>query len=216
MKVYIKLISIVSVLAIVFAGVSIFCVSAEETEYIQSEKFIYGDVDLDGKVSVKDATLVQKDLAKITYATAVQKYLADPEGTGYSVKNATAIQKYLAKYEASPLFGVELVMSSQEKFSSEINFVSNMHYDVIRVFPKNIELKYSLSDFSEFSFNKIEEIPYYRYINGKIETTPYDFAYDLYFTSSNQEELVLAVKALDYRADIDLEKIEIVKYDVFN
>lgn len=216
MKVYIKLISIVSVLAIVFAGVSIFCVSAEETEYIQSEKFIYGDVDLDGKVSVKDATLVQKDLAKISYATAVQKYLADPEGLGYSVKNATAIQKYLAKYEASPLFGVELVMSSQEKFSSEINFVSNMHYDVIRVFPKNIELKYSLSDFSEFSFNKIEEIPYYRYINGKIETTPYDFAYDLYFTSSNQEELVLAVKALDYRADIDLEKIEIVKYDVFN
>ena len=216
MKAYIKLISIVSVLAIVFAGVSIFCVSAEETEYIQSEKFIYGDVDLDGKVSVKDATLVQKDLAKITYATAVQKYLADPEGTGYSVKNATAIQKYLAKYEASPLFGVELVMSSQEKFSSEINFVSNMHYDVIRVFPKNIELKYSLSGFSEFSFNKIEEIPYYRYINGKIETTPYDFAYDLYFTSSNQEELVLAVKALDYRADIDLENIEIVKYDVFN
>ena len=216
MKVYIKLISIVSVLAIVFAGVSIFCVSAEETEYIQSEKFIYGDVDLDGKVSVKDATLVQKDLAKISYATAVQKYLADPEGLGYSVKNATAIQKYLAKYEASPLFSVELVMSSQEKFSSEINFVSNMHYDVIRVFPKNIELKYSLSDFSEFSFNKIEEIPYYRYINGKIETTPYDFAYDLYFTSSNQEELVLAVKALDYRADIDLEKIEIVKYDVFN
>ena len=216
MKAYIKLISIVSVLAIVFAGVSIFCVSAEETEYIQSEKFIYGDVDLDGKVSVKDATLVQKDLAKISYATAVQKYLADPEGLGYSVKNATAIQKYLAKYEASPLFGVELVMSSQEKFSSEINFVSNMHYDVIRVFPKNIELKYSLSDFSEFSFNKIEEIPYYRYINGKIETTPYDFAYDLYFTSSNQEELVLAVKALDYRADIDLEKIEIVKYDVFN
>ena len=216
MKVYIKLISIVSVLAIVFAGVSIFCVSAEETEYIQPEKFIYGDVDLDGKVSVKDATLVQKDLAKISYATAVQKYLADPEGLGYSVKNATAIQKYLAKYEASPLFGVELVMSSQEKFSSEINFVSNMHYDVIRVFPKNIELKYSLSDFSEFSFNKIEEIPYYRYINGKIETTPYDFAYDLYFTSSNQEELVLAVKALDYRADIDLEKIEIVKYDVFN
>ena len=216
MKAYIKLISIVSVLAIVFAGVSIFCVSAEEIEYIQSEKFIYGDVDLDGTVTVKDATLVQKDLAKITYATAVQKYLADPEGTGYSVKNATAIQKYLAKYEASPLFGVELVMSSQEKFSSEINFVSNMHYDVIRVFPKNIELKYSLSDFSEFSFNKIEEIPYYRYINGKIETTPYDFAYDLYFTSSNQEELVLAVKALDYRADIDLEKIEIVKYDVFN
>ena len=41
MKVYIKLISIVSVLAILFAGVSVFCASAEETAYIQPEKYSY-------------------------------------------------------------------------------------------------------------------------------------------------------------------------------
>ena len=101
MKVYIKFISFVLALVIALAGVSVFCASAEETTYTQPEKFIYGDVDLDGSVTVKDATLIQKGLAKVTYVTAVQRYLADPEGTGYSVKNATAIQKYLAKYEIS-------------------------------------------------------------------------------------------------------------------
>lgn len=214
MKVYIKLISVVSVLAIVFAGVSVFCASAEETEYIQPEKFIYGDVDLDGKVSVKDATLVQKDLAKITYVTAVQKYLADPDGTGYSIKNATAIQKYLAKYETTTPWGVELIMASQDEFSSNVVLVTNMNSNVIRVFPKNHDMEYLLKDFPEFSFNEIEEIPYYRYANGQLETTPYDIAYDLYFTSSGREELMLAVKALDYRANIDLEKIELVTVDI--
>jgi len=213
MKVYNKLISVVLALAFLLSGVGFLGVSAEGT-YTQPEKFIYGDVDLDGAVTVKDATLIQKGLAKIAYVTAVQKYLADPNGIGYSVKNATAIQKYLAEYETITPWGVELIIASQDEFSSNIVLVSNMNFDVIRVFPKNHDIEYLLKDFPEFSFNEIEEIPYYQYANGKLETTPYDIAYDLYFNSSSQEELMLAVKVLDYRANIDLDKIELVTTDI--
>ena len=59
MKTYLKLMSVLLILIIVLMGISVFGVSAEG-EYTQPEKFIYGDVDLDGVVTVKDATLVQK------------------------------------------------------------------------------------------------------------------------------------------------------------
>ena len=81
MKVYLKLMSVLLILIIGLMGVSVFGVSAE-SEYTQPEKFIYGDVDMDGVVTVKDATLIQKGVADITYVTVVQRYLADPAGDG--------------------------------------------------------------------------------------------------------------------------------------
>lgn len=204
MRVYIKLISVVLALVFMLTGVSLLGVSAEDSAYIQPEKFIYGDVNLDGTVTVKDVTLIQKGLAKITYVTAVQKYLADPESTGYSVKNATAIQKYLANYEVSPLFGTEIVMASQDEFSGDIWDVDTYYDDCIHISPKdNISFDYKIEDFPEYRFSKIEkkELKY-----NKITY------YILYLEEPGMEKVVEAVKALDYRANIDLKYVELDYY----
>ncbi len=204
MRVYIKLISALLALVFVLSAVSLLVASAEDFAYTQPEKFIYGDVNLDGTVTVKDVTLIQKGLAKITYVTAVQKYLTDPEGTGYSVKNATAIQKYLANYEVSPLFGTEIVMASQDEFSGDIWDVDTYYDDCIVVYPKdNITFDYNVEDFPEYKFSKIEK----HVLNYNKITY-----YILYLEEPGMEKVVDAVKALDYRANIDLRKVRLSYY----
>ncbi len=193
MKAYIKFISTILVLVFALTGVSLFGVGAEST-YTQPEKFIYGDVDLDGNVTVKDATLIQKGLAKITYVTAVQRCLADPLGTGYSVKNATAIQKYLAKYETETPWGTELIMASQDEFSGAVS--NNSKYadtTILLMFKTDHTTEYTLNDFPEYAFESINRIT---------ELKPH--IYILTLSNPSKENVMEAIKALDYRANIDL------------
>lgn len=57
-----------------------------------------GDVDLDGKVTIKDATLIQKYLAKMVKLTKQKNRFADFNHDGkVNIKDATAIQKFIAK-----------------------------------------------------------------------------------------------------------------------
>lgn len=207
MKAYIKFLSMVLVLIFALTGVSLFGAGAESI-YTQPEKFIYGDVDLDGDVTVKDATLIQKGLAKITYVTAVQRYLADPDGTGYSIKNATAIQKYLAKYETSISWGEELVMASQDEFSSDISLDDMYHGNFISVRPiSSLEFsyEYTLDDFPEYRFSKIE----------KFGSKNWGFiTYLLYLEEPGKDNLLEAIEALDYRANLDLQDVHPDNYAV--
>ena len=54
-----------------------------------------GDVNMDGKVNVTDATLIQKYLASILDFNNAQCYLADYNNDGkISTSDATEIQKY--------------------------------------------------------------------------------------------------------------------------
>ena len=198
-----KLLSLILVLTFALTGVSLLGVGAEGT-YSQPEKFIYGDVDLDGDVTVKDATLIQKGLAKITYVTAVQRCLADPEGTGYSIKNATAIQKYLAKYETATPWGTELIMASQDEFSGDIWDVDTYFNDCIVVQPKDhITFDYNVEDFPEYKFSKIE-----KHVLNYSKIT----FYFLYLEEPGMENVVESVKALDYRANIDLKYVGLDYY----
>lgn len=62
------------------------------------DEYEVGDVNTDGKLSVRDATLVQKYLAKITMLNDDKIMLADYDYNGnINIKDATAIQKKLAK-----------------------------------------------------------------------------------------------------------------------
>ena len=59
--------------------------------------FEIGDVNMDGKVSIKDATAIQKHVAKIIELDDLQLLLADYDGNGKAnVRDTTAIQKFLA------------------------------------------------------------------------------------------------------------------------
>ncbi len=56
-----------------------------------------GDVNRDGNISIKDATLIQKAIAFLTSLDSEQKELADVNGDkNVNIKDATLIQKYLA------------------------------------------------------------------------------------------------------------------------
>lgn len=58
---------------------------------------IYGDVNLDGKVDVADATTIQRYLVSIINLTAEQRELADIDGDGkVSITDATIIQRLIA------------------------------------------------------------------------------------------------------------------------
>ncbi|MBQ2825152.1 MAG: leucine-rich repeat protein [Clostridia bacterium] len=59
--------------------------------------FSKGDVNGDGKISVQDATAIQKHLANLIDLEQIQKDAADVAGTpSLTIGDATAIQKYLA------------------------------------------------------------------------------------------------------------------------
>ena len=63
-------------------------------------KFKLGDVNRDGDMSIKDATLIQKSLALLETLDEEQKQLADVNGDkSVSVKDATKIQHILAKLD---------------------------------------------------------------------------------------------------------------------
>ena len=65
-----------------------------------SVQFLLGDTDLSGKINIKDATLIQKAIAKLTKLDETQNKVADVTAdTKVNIKDATAIQKYIAKIE---------------------------------------------------------------------------------------------------------------------
>lgn len=67
------------------------------TMYAQWEKLQLGDIDMDGEVTIMDATLVQKYIAHLEDLTDQQKRLADVDGDGeITILDATEIQKMLA------------------------------------------------------------------------------------------------------------------------
>jgi len=63
-----------------------------------SEIPMIGDVNLDKNVNIKDATLLQKHIAKIVTLSDAQIKQADADGDGkLNIKDVTLIQKYVAK-----------------------------------------------------------------------------------------------------------------------
>ncbi len=61
---------------------------------------LLGDADLDEKITVKDATVIQKVTAKLSTFDADAEKAADADGSGtVNIKDATAIQKYVASIE---------------------------------------------------------------------------------------------------------------------
>lgn len=79
------------------------------TEPIEDNGLL-GDVNGDGKVNVKDATLIQKAAAKIIELTDEEQLRADVNADSkVNVKDATAIQKFAAKIETGFPIGEKIV-----------------------------------------------------------------------------------------------------------
>jgi len=61
---------------------------------------LIGDVNLDGKVTIDDATMIQKAMAELIKLDDTQKKAADTNGDGQvDINDVTHLQKYLAEYD---------------------------------------------------------------------------------------------------------------------
>jgi len=67
---------------------------------------LLGDANLDNKVNIKDATNIQKSIAKITTFGEIAKNTADVDkNKNINIKDATAIQKWVANIDVPYLIG---------------------------------------------------------------------------------------------------------------
>lgn len=70
--------------------------------------YIIGDANLDGKVNIKDATLIQKALVNLIGIDEIQRKLADADGDGrLTVKDATELKKWIAGLSKNERIGTE-------------------------------------------------------------------------------------------------------------
>ncbi|MGN1432427.1 MAG: dockerin type I repeat-containing protein, partial [Ruminococcus sp.] len=73
--------------------------AAEETP------LILGDANLDGSISVADATEIQKYLAESADFGIRQEVVSNVDNTGINISSVTLIQKYLSGYDTQLSIG---------------------------------------------------------------------------------------------------------------
>lgn len=76
-----------------------------------AKAYIMGDTDNNGNITIKDATLISKYLAKIIEFDSTTQSIADVDGNGKcTIKDATCIQKYIALIETDSNTGKTVML----------------------------------------------------------------------------------------------------------
>ena len=87
----------------VSAGITrVYCVSLEGNVVVECEITVYsiGDTNLDGIISIRDVTAIQRHIAELELFTDEQLALADTNGDRkVDISDATHLQKYLAEFD---------------------------------------------------------------------------------------------------------------------
>ena len=95
-----KFISILLVFTLIFSMLPLTISSVSATETKSSDTCILGDADADGKITVKDSTMIQLYLVEVITLDEKQQYIANCDGSdGVQISDATTIQMYLADME---------------------------------------------------------------------------------------------------------------------
>ncbi len=139
-----------------------FSVGAAETDLLSVEKFenyydnttqatgseIFGDVDFDGQLKVKDATAIQKYVANSVTFNNNQKSLADVDGDDtVTVRDASSIQKAVAKV----IGGVPISRLYNWDFSRKSISVS-----ILKSGQAKVKFKVSAPGYYEFKASGVE------------------------------------------------------------
>lgn len=168
---------------------------------------LIGDADTDRTITVKDATWIQKVEAGYEMIAKYDDYLYScmeeivqdfNRDGGVNIKDATAIQKHVAGIEVD--YPDNIYDPTNITFSSMISEDADFEEDTIIVATKyGWGHDYTLENFSEYKFSSIRKIG---------ETNGEGYAiYVLYLKEPSRENVIEAVKSLDYRAEIDLESV---------
>ncbi len=97
MKKFIKILSVLMVLLLTLSSLALTASAAEFEDYYETPMYYFGDTDFDQKITVKDATAIQKHLAKIIELSEDALYYGDVDGNEkITISDATLIQKYVA------------------------------------------------------------------------------------------------------------------------
>lgn len=116
-----KTISIILALILALSCCTVLSVSAADDETQESAPvYLLGDTDLDGEVTVLDATLIQRVLADLTQMSGLQTELGNIFGEGLDISCATAIQRYLAGFEIGSPIGENIADENEGVVYSEI------------------------------------------------------------------------------------------------
>lgn len=162
-----------------------------------ADMYLRGDIDSDKKLTIKDATLIQKYLAKIP--EAIEKFNSQPlsfcvadadlsgvydldihRDTDVNIKDATYIQKRVAKV---------IEDKDYQGFSDDCIIVT--------VNEKNAP-EFTLEDFPECDIARIERRDY-----NFIEKT----FFELYLENPGKENVIDAVNSLKYREGTDFDAV---------
>lgn len=94
-----KLLSVILSATLLISGLAMSSFSASATETENEQVYLWGDIDLDGIITIIDVTEIQRSLAGISELSGLQTELAKVNGEMLSINTATLLQKYLAGFD---------------------------------------------------------------------------------------------------------------------
>ena len=112
---------------IAVSGLTLSAFSTAAAEKNEHPEYLLGDVDLDGGVSVIDATLIMRHLALLYELSGLQTELARVDGEELSVRSATFIQRYLAEMET----GLPIGESAGDEYEGIVYTEKAMSYTCV-------------------------------------------------------------------------------------
>lgn len=90
-----KVLSVILAAALMMSGMVISSVSAAAAQTDEEPVYLLGDVDLDGEVTIVDATMIQRSDVHMSELSGLQTELAKVDGEDVSIRSVTYIQRYL-------------------------------------------------------------------------------------------------------------------------
>ncbi len=127
----------------------------KSTEINTEPEFETGDVNMDGGINVKDATLIQKATAKILTLSDKQAKLADTDFNGaVNIKDATLIQKYSAKL-------IDSFEKNSSKKTAKRTGTGGLSEEITKVY-RTLASYYSFSSYDQYQ--ELKKL-YYKYKN---------------------------------------------------
>ena len=175
--------------------------AAEETP------LILGDANLDGSVSVADATEIQKYLAESADFGIKQEAVSNVDNTEININSVTLIQKYLSGYDTKLSIG-QPIDEGEDGIIVEKTTKLNMPAVMEGVLEENQKVYYS---------TKYNDIPFIEVNNGLIFFRDFLEKSDLNIEASDNGNIVKCTIGDDLTAEFNYSEkyIEFSDYDLF-
>ena len=103
-----KALSVILAATLMTSGLALSGVSAAAAEKEEQPVYLLGDVNLDGVLSIADATDLQRDLAGLLEFSDLQTRVSMVDGEDLSIQTVTHIQRYLAEFDTGLPIGKPL------------------------------------------------------------------------------------------------------------